>query len=1019
VSAGGGRRDLPDATISAAKRLRAIATRLLCVFAIAALPVLGTGAQPAPSSDDTLSLVTLNLWHDKGDWPKREPQIVAALRELQPDVILLQEVIQHEQLQNQARTIAEALGYRFVFVTVDPPDKPLRFGNAILSRHPILAQDWRALQPLDDYRTIARVRIALGARAVDVYTTHLHWTEGGGAIRARQVADALDFIASSGDGAPIILAGDLNAAMDAPELQPLLGPFFDAYAARHPDMKAGDRAHSTLNLSQYAARHIDQILPQRDAFTALDARVILDRPDAAGVFASDHYGVFARLRLAPPSGDAARRWTDRTLNADARADALVAQMRGNEKFRLIRSDFGYKVAGHGEPVGAIGSAAFVPANARLGIPSLQETDAGQGVTKDGLSGRGATALPSMLGVAASWDPAIAEAGGAMIGRQAWRKGFNVLLAGSVNLQRDPRGGRNFEYTGEDPLLAGTIAGAAIRGVQSQHVVSTTKHFAINDYETSRNTHDAVIGREALRESDLLAFEFALEGGNPGSVMCAYNRIEGIHACEHDWLLNQVLKRDWAFPGWVMSDWGGVHSAAAAANAGLDQQSAGDAFDKQVYFDAPLRAALGRGEIAQARIDDMARRILRSLFAVGAFDHPPQALALEWDADAAVSQRAIEAGAVLLRNRDDLLPLPRTLKSVAVIGGHADVGVLSGGGSSAVQPPGGNAVPGLPPAGWPGPPLYLPSSPLRAIAALAPDTRVGYVDGRDIAAAAAAARDADVAVVFATQWAAEAFDNPTMALPDAQDALIAAVTAANPRTVVVLETSGAVRMPWLDGSGAVLQAWYPGLRGGEAIARLLFGDASPSGRLPMTWPRDESQLPRPHIEGAGLHSKAPPMETVDYRIEGANVGYKWFAARRIEPLFPFGFGLGYTRFAYRDLALRRDGPRLHVYADVENTGARDGSDVVQAYLHLPDGHATPLRLLGWRKVALKAGERRRVAIEADPRLLADYDESGRAWRIRAGAYRVTVGGSATDAALSQDLVLPDLAVKPESMAPMPR
>ena len=389
---------------------------------------------------------------------------------------------------------------------------------------------------------------------------------------------------------------------------------------------------------------------------------------------------------APP-----RPWMNTSLSPDQRAELVLKAMTQDEKFRLIRVDFGEARNGKPMPVGALDSAGYMPAIPRLGLPALQETDAGLGVARPDLSGKGATALPSGLATAASFDPQIAYAGGAMIGNEARRKGFNIMLAGGVDLQRDPRNGRNFEYAGEDPLLAGTIVGHALQGVQSQHVISTIKHYALNALETGRQTLTAQIDPKAARESDLLAFEIAIGIGHPGAVMCAYNRINGVYACENDWLLNQVLKHDWAYPGFVMSDWGAVHSAGKSVMAGLDQESAGEYFDTMVYFDQPLRAAVASGEVPQARIDDMVRRILRSLFAVGVMDHPSQQAPLDAVADAAVAQRTEEAGAVLLRNEHDLLPLSPTLRSIAVIGGHADRGVLTGGGSSAVMPIAGNAV----------------------------------------------------------------------------------------------------------------------------------------------------------------------------------------------------------------------------------------------------------------------------------------------------------------------------------------
>jgi beta-glucosidase len=691
-----------------------------------------------------------------------------------------------------------------------------------------------------------------------------------------------------------------------------------------------------------------------------------------------------------------RPWMNVSLSPDQRAALVLKAMTRDEKFRLIRVEFGQPADGHPMSAGALTSAGYMPAIARLGLPALQETDAGLGVAKAGISG-GATALPSGLATAASFDPQIAYAGGAMIGNEARKKGFNVMLVGGVDLERDPRNGRNFEYAGEDPLLAGTIAGNAVRGVQDQNVIATVKHYALNALETGRNTLSSQIDEPAARDADLLAFEIAIGIGHPGSVMCAYNRYNAIYACESDWLLHTVLKGDWGYPGYVMSDWGAVHSAGKSALAGLDQESAGEVFDAKVFFDQPLRAAVAAGEVPPSRIDDMARRILRSLFAAGVIDHPAKAAPIDFAADGAVAQKAEEAGAVLLRNQHDVLPLSPSLKSIAVIGGHADKGVLSGGGSSVVYPPGGNPVPGIPPEGWPGPRVYQPSPALAAIARRLPG-RVKFNDGHDVAAAAQLAAHSDVAVIFVEQWDAESFDRPDMTLPDQQDALVAAVAKANPHTVVVLENNGPVNMPWLDQTGAVLESWYPGARGGEAIARLLFGEVSPSGRLPMTWPKDESQLPRPQIPGAGLASigvppQGQPADTVDYRIEGADVGYRWFQKKKLEPLFPFGYGLTYTRFGYQKLRATWANGKLVMAFDVRNGGARDGTDVPQLYVTLPgDGRAR--RLAGWQRITLKKSETRHVEITADPWLLATFDGEQKNWQRPGGRYRVELGHSAT-------------------------
>ncbi|RDI98709.1 glycosyl hydrolase [Dyella solisilvae] len=698
-------------------------------------------------------------------------------------------------------------------------------------------------------------------------------------------------------------------------------------------------------------------------------------------------------------------WSDASLAPDARAKLLLAQLTQDEKFQLIRSYYGGRdrPANVPFPKGSIESAGYVPPIPRLGIPALQESDAGLGVASSDRMRPGdhATPLPAGPVTAASWDPQVAYRGGAMIGSEAHAKGFNVLLAGGINLMREPRNGRNFEYAGEDPLLAGIIVGEAIRGVQSAHVISTIKHYALNNQETGRNTIDVQIGEEAMRESDLLAFELAIEHGKPGSVMCSYNKLNGDWACENDYLLNQVLKQDWHYPGFVMSDWGATHSAAKAVNAGLDQQSAGEVFDKQVYFDAPLREALARGDVKQARIDDMVQRILRSMFAAGLFEHPARQAPIDEAANLAVARETLEAGAVLLRNEQNLLPLQADkLASVAVIGAHADKGVLAGGGSSLVTARGGNAVPGLAPTGWPGPVMYHPYAPLKAIRAMAPKAKVEFAAGDDVAAAAALAAKSQVAVVFVQKWQTESVDSPDLSLPDGQDALVAAVAKANPHTVVVLQNSGPVAMPWLDQVGAVLETWYPGGDGGTAIAHLLSGKVNPSGRLPQSWPRDLSQLPRPALPGA---AGGTPPESVDYRIEGADVGYRWFQSRGIKPLFPFGYGLSYTSFAHGPLTLDTHGSRIVATVELRNTGSRAGAEVAQVYVQVPG--AKVRRLAGFAKANLQPGESRQLSIELEPRLLADFDPARHGWVLRGGDYVVAEGRSSEDLGSPVQLKLP--------------
>ena len=713
-------------------------------------------------------------------------------------------------------------------------------------------------------------------------------------------------------------------------------------------------------------------------------------------------------RADPPAPAPAGPWMNTRLSPDQRAGLLLRAMTLDEEIVLVHGSSGIPLL-PGVPKGALGSAGYVPGVPRLGIPALQESDASLGVANPFFvrPHDGATPLPSGLSTAATWNPELAYRGGAMIGSEAWKKGFNVLLAGGANLARDPRNGRNFEYLGEDPLLAGTLAGAAIRGIQDQHVVSTTKHFALNDQETGRMVLDARIDPAAFRESDLLAFELAIEGGRPGSMMCAYNRVGGANACGNDPLLNGVLKGDWKYPGWVMSDWGAVHAVDDAVH-GLDQES-GQQIDKQVYFDKPLKAAVEAGQVPRARLDDMVRRILRSMFTEGLFDHPPVKSDIDYGADAAVAQAVAEQGTVLLKN-DGVLPLAKTAKRILVVGGHADVGVLSGGGSSQVEPVGGPALQIHMPGGGGmamfRTAVYDPSSPLKAIRAAAPGAQVDYVDGTDPKAAAEAAKGADVVVVFAVQWLMEGYDAANLSLPDGQDGLIAAVAAANPHTIVVLETGDPVLMPWLAQVPAVLEAWYPGARGGEAIAAILFGDVNPSGRLPISFPASEAQLPRPTIPGAGLPETTPFV--VDYP-EGADVGYRGFEARGQKPLCPFGYGLSYTRFAYSDLKVT-GGDTIRVSFTVKNVGDQAGMETAQVYAAHTGQRTGQLPLIGWKKVALRPGESQRVTVVADPRSIGHFDAAARRWGL-GGRYNVGVGG------WSDSIRLIDAAdITPRTIAP---
>jgi beta-glucosidase len=690
--------------------------------------------------------------------------------------------------------------------------------------------------------------------------------------------------------------------------------------------------------------------------------------------------------------------------SDEKADALLAQMTQTEKLQMVQGgvtvpdgNYNYTI-----PRGAGG---WIPAIPRLNIPALYFADGSVGAN---VVNGPATALPSSIASAASWDLNLATRYGTVIGTELAAYGINVNLGGNINLTgRDPRDGRTFETKGEDPILAGKITAAHINAIQAQHVMGGIKHFAFNDQESGRTTENVIIDERAARESDLLAFEIGIKNSNVQSVMCSYNLTNGQYDCENKHLLNDVLKHDWNFPGYVMSDWWATHSTATAANNGLDQEQ-----PNQQYFSS-LGTAVSSGQVPQSRLDNMVHRILRAMYEVGIFDNPLTIQPIPAAADAAVAQEAEEQGAVLLKNSAAQLPLSTSVQSIAVIGSHADVGVLSGGGSAQVQPVGGaiHTRPDLPcPPCW-AQQIWDPSSPLQAIQAKAPAASVQYADGSSITAAASLAASSQVAIVFVNQWASEGMDEVSLALSDLvnptpidQDALVSAVAAANPHTIVVIESGGPILMPWLSQVSAVLEAWYPGTSGGPAIANLLFGTVNPSGKLPLTFPASDAQLPRPV-------TPQPPDGTTPFNVnftEGYNVGYKWFDLNSLTPLFPFGYGLSYTTFSITNPAVVNNlsstsKPNFQVTFNLANTGTLSGAEVAQVYLGMPSTlNEPPKRLVGWQKVKLDPGTSQPVTIEIDQNdsshPMSYWDTTANAWRVASGTYTVYLGNSSAMSSL---------------------
>ena len=690
-------------------------------------------------------------------------------------------------------------------------------------------------------------------------------------------------------------------------------------------------------------------------------------------------------------------WMDTSLSPDQRASMLLREMTLDEKTILMHGE-GIDDWAHMSPeILAVrsqsnGGDGFVLGIPRLGIPAMQMDGAAYGVRFSAANGRYSTALPSNLASAASWDTNAACEYGALIGRELRAQGYNTSLSGGVNLTRDPRNGRTFEYMGEDPVLSGIMVGHRILCEGQQHVLSGIKHYALNDQESGRSVVDSNIDDRAMRESDLLAFQIGIRVGNPFSVMCSYNGINGTYACENKHLLTDILKQQWGFRGFVMSDWGATHSMAKALSAGLDQEQPLDE-----YFGPSIKAAVRSGQISTAELDEHVHRILWSMFASGIVDDPPKKSVIDPEAGFLISRRIAESSAVLLQNRNQALPLnAELLRTVAIIGRNADRSMVSGGGSAQVDPIGATS-----PA-WRSQ-VWFPTAPLKALQARAPKTTFNFSNGDDVSEAVELAKHADVALVFAWQWEAEAADLPSLSLPAGQDALIAAVARANPHTIVVLETGGPVTTPWVQQTAAILETWYSGSKGADAVARLLFGDVSPSGKLPLTFPARENDLPR------GTMARPPagaPANTLDFHVdytEGARVGYKWFQSEGIAPLFPFGFGLSYTTYVYSDLVV--DSKRRSLTFNIKNVGIREGTEIAEVYARLPaSAHENFNRLVGWKRVQLGAGQSKTLTLDLDPLYLSVFDEAKDAWQMNPGEYTILVGDSSQNLPLKRSLTL---------------
>jgi len=692
-----------------------------------------------------------------------------------------------------------------------------------------------------------------------------------------------------------------------------------------------------------------------------------------------------------PCGDTTQRpWCNASLSPDQRAALLLGALTQDEKLSLLA----------GVSSDHTGQTAAVD---RVGLRSAYITDDGVAV-KQGTS----TALPIPMSLAATFDRGMATLAGTVIGNEARAKGNDILLGPTVNIMRTPLGGRTFEAYGEDPFLVAGMSVSWIDAAQSQGVIAEVKHFCCNNQEGQfytvgqKNYSSSDLDERTLREIYLPAFEAAVREAHVGTVMCAYNRVNDDWACENRPLLTDILKGDWGFQGAVVSDWQATHETVVALRNGLDLEMP-TAMD---YSPTLVRAALASGLVTQGQVDDHVRRLLRTLFAFGFFDRPPYANddhQIDQLGHAAIAQRIEEGGITLLKNQR-ILPLdPRKLRSIALIGPQADR-FENGGGADDVNP-------------------FVYTTPRQEIARRAgPHVNVTYDDGSDLARAAASAKAATVAIVFASDSEGEymekscaSVDCTTTGKTGNQDQLIANVAAANPNTIVVLETGDPVLTPWRDSVKGLLEAWYPGEEGGTAIARVLFGDADPGGRLPATFPNSEADLPT-----SGDPTKYPGTTDVYYK-EGILEGYRWYDAHNLTPAFPFGFGLSYTSFGYRHLQVQPSsgGSALaNVSVDVTNTGRRSGSDVPQLYVADPPSAGEPPRQLkGFEKVDLAPGQTTKVSFPIDARALSYWDSGGHGWRMVRGCYGLEVGHSSRDIALRGTLAVGGAAC-PRPVASIP-
>lgn len=685
----------------------------------------------------------------------------------------------------------------------------------------------------------------------------------------------------------------------------------------------------------------------------------------------------ASLVLAQPASRASvpqRPWMNQSLTPGERADLLLSQMTLAEKISMI----------HGfRPMPVKGYIGYVPPIPRLGIPALTLADGRAGV---GNGAHDVTLLPSPIAAASSWDTRLMNEYGKVLGQEEWLKGTDVALAPSIDVVRVPEWGRTFESYGEDPYFNAQMAVAEIQGIQSQGPIADANMYLTMNQEDNRFKEDSIVDERTLHEIYLPPFEAAIREAHVGTVMCAYVKTNGVYSCENSDLLEEILRKQLHFDGWVMSDWGAAHSTIDAVNHGLDQE-----MPDAKFFGEPLRIAVESKLVSTSVLNEHVRRILVTMFRQGLFDRPPTG---NWDANARspqhdlFSREVAEQGTILLKNDHNILPLSAS-ESVAVIGmAGGSQPKVEGGGSSGVVAP-------------------YKISPVDGIRKRAEGrASITYANGNDLKQAEEAARAADIAIVFVQTDEHEGGDRPNLELPGSQDQLVEGVAASNRKTIVVLDTGGPVLMPWISKVAAVLEAWYPGQEDGNAIAAVLYGDVDPSGKLPLTFPRSAAEIPTaqreqwPGVDGRSVYS------------EKLEVGYRWYDATNHQPLFPFGFGLSYTRFRLHNLVVTpttlqnaSSARGVTVKLEVTNTGKREGAEVVQVFVAQPAANKEPPhQLSAFAKVSLQPGETKPITLALHERSFCIYDASMQQWTCPAGVYKIFVGTSSRDLPLRGEVNL---------------